>query len=72
MNPAAETVTLHVEGMMCPHCEATVKKALESLDFVSEASADHTSGTATVVLNGTFDPDAVRRAIEEKGYQLSA
>ena len=67
-----QTVTLRVDGMMCPHCEATVKKALESLDFVSEASADHTSGTVTVVLNGTLDPDAVRKAIEEKGYQLSA
>ena len=69
LNPASETV-LHVEGMMCPHCEATVKKALEALDFVSEASADHISGTVTVRTNAAPDMDAMRNAIEEKGYQF--
>ncbi len=68
--PAAETVAFRVEGMMCPHCEATVKKALESLDFIAEASADHTSGTVTIVLSDTFDPDAAKKAVEEKGYQF--
>ena len=42
--------TLKVEGMMCGHCEATVKKALEAIDGVSAAEADHVKGTATVTL----------------------
>ena len=44
--------TLKVEGMMCPHCEATVKKALEAIDGVSVAEADHVKGTETEFVKG--------------------
>ena len=54
--------------MMCPHCEATVKGALEALDFIKEASADHKAGTVTVELNGNLDIAALKAAVEEKGY----
>ena len=67
--PATEqTVTLKIEGMMCGHCEAAVKKALEALDFVSSASASHEAGTAVVTLSGDMDEDAVRKAIEAEDY----
>ena len=62
------TVLLSVDGMMCPHCEATVKGALEKLDFVKSAEADHTKGSVSVELSGELDEGAVKAAIEEKGY----
>ncbi len=70
-SPAEETekrITLRVEGMMCPHCEATVVKALEALEFVGSAAADHIAGTVAVELCGAPDADAMKAAIEEKGY----
>ena len=63
-----DALTLSVEGMMCPHCEATVKKALEALPFVSEASASHETGTVTVRLSGAADEAAMRAAVENEGY----
>ena len=54
--------------MMCPHCEATVKKALELLTFVSEAEVSHEKGTAVLTLSGRFDEDAVRKAVEDKDF----
>ena len=65
---AGERVTLSVKGMMCEHCEATVKKALEELPFVAAATADHTAGKVTVELQGAFDLAAVKQAIKAKGY----
>ena len=65
---AGERVTLGVKGMMCEHCEATVKKALEELPFVAAATADHTAGKVTVELQGAFDLAAVKQAIKAKGY----
>ena len=61
-------MTLSVDGMMCPHCEATLKKALEALPFVESASASHETGTVSVTLSGEADEDAVRAAIEKEGY----
>lgn len=61
-------VLLSVKGMMCPHCEATVRGALEALDFVKKAQADHTMGTVVVELSGEFDESAVKSAIENQGY----
>ena len=55
--------------MMCGHCEAAVKKALESLDFVLSAAASHETGTAEITLSGEMDEEAVRRAISEEDYQ---
>ena len=60
--------TLNVEGMMCAHCEAAVKKALEALPFIGEASASHEAGTAEAVLTGEWDETAVRQAIEAEDY----
>ena len=68
MQENTNTVILTIDGMMCPHCEATVKSALEALDFVRSAEADHTKGSVSVELSGEFDERAVKSAIEEKGY----
>ena len=63
-----DTVRLSVEGMMCPHCEATVKKALEALPFVSEATASHETNTVTVKLSGTPDEAEMQAVVEREGY----
>lgn len=68
MEKQQNTVLLSVDGMMCPHCEATVKGALAKLDFVKSAEADHTKGSVSVELSGELDEGAVKAAIEEKGY----
>ena len=59
---------LLVEGMMCEHCEATVKKTLEALHFVESAEVSHVSGTAVLTLAGALDEEAVKAAIEGKDY----
>ena len=60
--------TIKVDGMMCAHCEANVKKALEELPFVSEAQADHEAGEVRLQLSSEMDETAVKKVIEEKGY----
>ena len=60
-----------VSGMMCEHCEARVKKALEAIDGVKEASADHISGTAVLVSLKKIDPEKIRQAVEDAGYELT-
>ena len=62
------TKTVKIQGMMCMHCEAAVKKALEALPFVAEAQASHESGTAVLTLSGDFDEAAVKAAVEAKDY----
>lgn len=64
------TKTLRVEGMMCPHCEARVKKALEALPGVESAVADHTAGTAVVTLSSPVEDEALRTAVEAQDYQV--
>ena len=64
----ADTITVRVDGMMCGHCEAAVKKALEKLDFVASATASHEAGTAVLTLCGPLNEDAVRQAIESEDY----
>lgn len=66
----AMTKTLKIEGMMCGHCEATVKKALEALDQVTEATVSHETGTAVVTLNGEVDDAALIQAVEDKDYKV--
>jgi Cu2+-exporting ATPase len=61
--------TVKIEGMMCEHCEATVKKALEALPFVESAVTSHTAGTAVLTLKGELDEEAVRKAVEDKDYK---
>ena len=64
------TKTLKIEGMMCPHCEATVKKALEAIDGVTEATADHNTDTAVVTLSKDVSNDVLRKAVEDKDYPV--
>ncbi len=64
------TKVMKVEGMMCPHCEMTVKKALEALPQVDSAVASHTDGTATVTLNDDVDDVVLKKAIEDQGYTV--
>ncbi len=66
---AAEMRVIKIEGMMCHHCEAAVKQALESLDFVESCEADHEKGTALVTFRGTWDDGAVKKAIEDEDYE---
>ena len=63
--------TLTVEGMMCPHCEAHVKKALEALDGVETATASHEAGTAVVTLSGAVEDDVLKQAVQEAGYTVT-
>jgi Cu2+-exporting ATPase len=64
------TKTLKVEGMMCPHCEARVKKALEAVPGVGSAVADHTAGTAVVTLTEAVDDETLRAAVEAQDYKV--
>lgn len=62
--------TMKIEGMMCGHCEATVKKALEALPEVDSAEVSHEAGTAVVTLNAAAADDVLRKAVEEKDYKV--
>lgn len=64
------TKTLKIEGMMCPHCEMTVKKALEALEGVNEAQVSHEKGEAVVTLASDVDNDALKKAVEDKDYKV--
>ena len=61
--------SIKVEGMMCPHCEAHVKAALEEIPGVTAAVADRNSGTATVTLSEDVDETVLRAAVEAQGYK---
>jgi Cu2+-exporting ATPase len=62
--------TMKIEGMMCGHCEARVKKALEALPEVSEAAVSHESGTAVVTLSGALTDEALKKAVEDQDYKV--
>ena len=64
--------TLHIEGMMCGHCEARVKKALEALPEVSEAVVSHEAGTAIVTLTAAVDNDTLKKAVEDQDYPVTS
>lgn len=64
------TKTLKVEGMMCSHCEARVKKALESVEGVESAVADHNKGTAVVTLSANASDEALKKAVEDQDYKV--
>ena len=66
----ANSKTIKIEGMMCEHCEASVKKSLEALPFVAEAKASHTEGNAVVTLCGDADDAALKKAVEDKDYKV--
>ena len=63
--------TIKIEGMMCGHCEATVKKALEALPQVDAAQVSHTAGTAVVTLNAGVADDVLAQAVEAKDYKVT-
>ena len=64
------TKTITIEGMMCPHCEATVKKALMALPEVEDAQVSHEAGTAVVTLNADAEDAALKKAVEDKDYKV--
>ena len=70
--PGAMRKTLHIEGMMCPHCEMRVNQALEAVPGVSEATASREKGTAVVTLSAQVDNDALRAAVEAQDYKVTA
>ena len=63
--------TMKIEGMMCGHCEARVKKTLEAIPGVTEARVSHTSGTAVVTLSADVDNDVLRKAVEDQDYKVT-
>ena len=63
--------TMKIEGMMCGHCEAAVKKALEAIDGVASAEVSHTAGTAVVTLSKPVENAALRKAVEDKDYTVT-
>ena len=64
------TKTMKIEGMMCGHCEATVKKALEAIDGVNSAEVSHEAGTAVVELSGEVQDEVLQKAVEDKDYKV--
>ena len=63
---------MHIEGMMCGHCEATVKKALEALPQVDEAVVSHEAGTAELTLNAEIADDVLKKTVEDKDYTVTS
>ena len=63
--------TLKIEGMMCGHCEARVKKALEALAQVDEAVVSHEAGTAVVTLNAEVEDTVLKEAVEAQDYKVN-
>ncbi len=70
-NETMASKTINIEGMMCKHCEKTVKGALEALDGVSEAVVSHEAGTAVVTLTGDVSDDTLKKAVEDKDYTVT-
>lgn len=66
------TKTMNIEGMMCGHCEARVKKALEALDAVSEATVSHESGTAVVTLSSDISDEKLKETVEAEDYKVTS
>ena len=63
--------TMKIEGMMCCHCEATVKKALEALDGVTSAEVSHENGTAVLELSRDVPDDLLKKTVEDKDYKVT-
>lgn len=62
--------TMHIEGMMCVHCEARVKKCLEKLEEVDEAVVSHEKGTAVVMLHTDVADDVLKKVVEDQDYKV--
>ena len=63
--------TMKIEGMMCSHCEARVKKTLESLECVEKADVSHEKGRAVVELKEAVDDSVLKQAVEEQDYKVT-
>ena len=63
--------TMKIEGMMCAHCEAAVKKALEAIPEVVDAEVSHTAGTAVVTLEKAVADSALKQAVVDQGYTVT-
>ena len=61
---------IKIEGMMCPHCSASVKEALEAIDGVADAEVSHESGKATVTFSTDVSDSSLKKAIEERDYKV--
>lgn len=61
--------TVKIEGMMCPHCEAAVKKALEAVDGVDTATPNHETDSAEITLTTSVDDEKIKKAVEDAGYK---
>ncbi len=64
------TKTMKIEGMMCGHCEARVKKVLEALEGVESADVSHEKGTAVVSMTQEVADDVLKKAVEDQDYQV--
>ena len=64
------TKVMKIEGMMCGHCEARVKKVLEAMDGVAEAVVSHENGTAVVTLSGEVSDETLKQTVEAQDYQV--
>ena len=64
------TKTMKIEGMMCTHCEARVKKALEALPGVESAAVSHNTGTAIVTLTAPVENETLKAAVEAQDYEV--
>ena len=62
--------TMKIEGMMCGHCEARVKKCLEALSEVEEATVSHEEGTAVVTLKAEISDEILKKAVEDQDYKV--
>ena len=65
------TKTMHIEGIMCGHCEARVKKTLEGLEAVEAAEVSHEKGTAVVTLKAEIANGELKKAVEDQGYDVT-
>ena len=63
---------IEIEGMMCGHCEATVKKALEAVDGVENAEVSHEKGTAVLTVSNEVSNDVLKKAVEDKDYVVKS
>lgn len=66
------TKTMKIEGMMCGHCEARVKKVLEALAEVDSAEVSHEAGTAVVTLNSDVQDEVLKKTVEDQDYKVTS
>ena len=63
--------TMKIEGMMCPHCETTVKKTLEAIDGIESAEVSHEKGSAVLTMSKNVEDSVLKKAVEDAGYKVN-